>query len=58
MFCTGMLAYLLDNDERCVEAVRDFASRYEMPYDTFVDAGEFVVLLCTVLETFGKISKY
>ena len=56
MFCTGMLAHLLDNDERCVESVRDFTNRYEMPYDTFVDAGEFVVLLRIVLEIFGKIT--
>ena len=56
MVCTGMLAHLLDNDERCVESVRDFTNRYEMPYDTFVDAGEFVVLLRIVLEIFGKIT--
>ncbi|KAI0242436.1 hypothetical protein LSAT2_013471 [Lamellibrachia satsuma] len=33
----GMLAHLLDNDEKCVEAVREFAERYELPYDTFLD---------------------
>ena len=42
MFLAGMLAHLLDNDEKCVEAVREFVERYELPYDTFLDTGEFV----------------
>ena len=59
MFCAGMLAHLLDNDERCVELLRAFAEKYEQPFDVLLDFGEAVCHIpkCTEL-LFLQISVY